>query len=343
MKKRLFILCLTVIFFITYLTPLKVDANSTQFSDIKGHWAEEGIRLLVEKGAISGYPDGSFRPNKEITRAEFVTLIVKLFDLRSNDQTAIDQVFYEDTYTINREGSLDWSHWALKEINIATIRGIIQGTGAKQFSPDDLLTREQMAVIISNLIYKAKPYELQQLAEIAFPMRDVPSIFTDNGTISEWARHDVNTLSRLGVLQGYNDSTYRPEKLATRGEVVTILNRLVERIRTEHATIIFDGYAEEMEADVPVEVKEWIDTSEGDGSQAWHTEDGVYIAVKRIAHAKPCFDIELKSVEMATSRSYVTFDYMYPSTPYECSPMISTHIKVVKIGPTNEVKVNVRK
>ena len=200
MKKKWFLLFLTFILAVAYSLPLKASAKGENLTDIEGHWAEEDMRGLVEKGVISGYPDGTFRPDKEITRAEFVSLLVKAFDLKSNDKNAEDQVFYKDTVTVNSKGFYTWMHWALPEIHIATIRGIIHGTGEDTFSPNEPLTREQLAVIMDNFIYEDTPFILQELSQLALPAIYVVEQFHDASSVSRWAAVKVNRMVVLGMM-----------------------------------------------------------------------------------------------------------------------------------------------
>ncbi len=224
MKKKIFIKLLSFVIVVTFFMPLSVKANFNDLSDIKGHWAEEDIRVLVEKGIISGYPDGSFKPNKSITRAEFVKLVVKTFDLKSYDSSALEKLLYEDTF------NSEWHHWALEYINIATTRGIIQGTGKGKFSPNEPLTREQMAVIIHKLIYEDTPIELLGLSNIhiAYSPELIFNV-KDFNQISSWAQGEVIQTILLGIMRGYGTKTFyfKPRNEATRAEVVTVLVRLL--------------------------------------------------------------------------------------------------------------------
>lgn len=91
--------------------------QATSLTDIQGHWAEANIQQLVQSGAVSGYPDRTFKPNKTITRAEFVVMVVKAFGLQQKDNQG--EVF---TDTKN--------HWAKAAIETAYANGIINGYNA---------------------------------------------------------------------------------------------------------------------------------------------------------------------------------------------------------------------
>lgn len=165
-----------------------------KLSDIKGHWAEKFITELVASGAIGGYPDGTFKPDQSISRAEFATILVKAFHLP--EQTG--KVF-DDTA----------GHWAEKFIATAAAHGIVSGYSDTAFGPDDPITREQMAVMI---------VKAARLAE-----NQNGKAFADADQVSAWARNAVATASQHQIINGYPDNTFRPQNSATRAEAVTVI------------------------------------------------------------------------------------------------------------------------
>lgn len=171
-----------------------------QFKDTKGHWAQDNIAQLVTMGAIDGYGDGTFLPEKGISRAEFVTVLVKALKLEASS----DKVF-ADTAT----------HWAKKEIAIANALGIVEGYSADTFGPDDGITREQMAVMV---VKAAKITPVTTAAN-----------FSDQGQISAWALDYVNTAFANQLINGYGDNTYQPQKGSTRAEAVTVILNPVKK------------------------------------------------------------------------------------------------------------------
>lgn len=164
------------------------------FKDISGHWASESITRLVKMGAITGYPDGTFRPDSSITRAEFATVLVKAFKL----EPRVGKLFADTA-----------SHWAKNDIATATAYGIVSGYSESAFGPDDLITREQMAA----MIFKAT--NLTASSE--------GTNFTDSGAISGWARDAVAAATSQGIMKGYPDNTFRPKGNATRAEAMTVI------------------------------------------------------------------------------------------------------------------------
>jgi hypothetical protein len=177
-----------------------IKPEKLQLIDIDGHWAYDNINKLVALGAISGYTDGSFKPDNNITRAEFATVLVKAFQLENKD----GKIFADIE-----------AHWARDYIATAAIHGIVTGYDDNTFGPDDLLTREQMAVMT---IKAAK------LSPAAGELR-----FADNNSISDWARSPLATAVKNRIINGYPDNTVRPKGHATRAEAVTAIAKALDK------------------------------------------------------------------------------------------------------------------
>ncbi len=162
--------------------------------DVSGHWAETSINKLVNAGAISGYPDGTFKPDSSITRAEFATVLVKAFNLEPRN----GKVFSDTS-----------GHWAENSIRTATAHGIVSGYNASNFGPNDIITREQMAVMI--------------IIAANLTNDEEGKTFADGPQISEWAKKAVGIASSKGIITGYPDNTFKPKANATRAEAVTVI------------------------------------------------------------------------------------------------------------------------
>ena len=174
--------------------PVAVESGKVvKLSDIQGHWAEKTIAELVALGAIGGYPDGTFKPDQGISRAEFATIVVNAFQLPEKTGKV-----FEDTA----------NHWAKNFIATAAAHGIVSGYSNTTFGPDDPITREQMAVMI---VKAAKLAEAQG------------KTFADTDKVSAWAKNAVVTASGKSIISGYPDNTFRPQNNATRAEAATVI------------------------------------------------------------------------------------------------------------------------
>ncbi len=168
--------------------------TASTLNDITGHWAMNNINKMVALGSISGYPDGSFKPDKTVSRAEFATVLVKAFQLSSQTGKA-----FADTA----------GHWAKDIIATAAYYGIVSGYDADTFGPDNPVTREQMAAMIM------KAAGLTPVTE--------ELTFFDSDSISGWARSSMAAAVKNGIINGYPDNTVRPQGNATRAEAVTVI------------------------------------------------------------------------------------------------------------------------
>jgi len=169
-------------------------------NDVSGHWAEADIQRLVQSGVVNGYPDGSFKPDAPITRAEFTAMLVRAFKLTAETGTS-----FADTA----------GHWCEDAIGAAASLGVVEGYDSGTFGPDDPITREQLAVML------VRAMELDLVTG--------STGFADDSSISEWARGFVAAAVEAGILAGYPDNTVRPQGTATRAECLTaVVNALAK-------------------------------------------------------------------------------------------------------------------
>ncbi len=189
------------------VAPAKADltepTKSSPFSDILGHWAEKDITAMYERKIVSGVTDTTFEPDRAITRAEFATLMGKALNLKAANSAGFRDV---------AEGA-----WYASSVNAAAAAGLITGYDGA-FRPEDLITREEMAVII------AKAYTfLGKTAE-----KGGIDKFADAGSISDWAKDSVDLAATAGLISGVTESEFRPRENATRAQCVSILARLLK-------------------------------------------------------------------------------------------------------------------
>jgi hypothetical protein len=176
------------------ITTLPVYASS-KFTDINGHWAQSQIENLTAQNIISGYPDGTFKPDKIITRAEFVTLLVKAFKL----EIKTDKVFNDTA-----------NHWAKDYIATANAFGIANGYSNDIFGPNDPITREQMTVMIVRVA------NLQSSGATLS--------FSDSVKVSDWAKDAVVIASANKIIKGFPDGSFQPLNEASRAQAVIVIS-----------------------------------------------------------------------------------------------------------------------
>lgn len=168
-------------------------------SDLDGHWAKTFIEYLDQEGVINpSATTGLYEPNRDMTRAEFMRYINRAFHF-----TETAPISYADV-TVGT--------WYYETIQIAQKYGYINGVGDNKMEPLGEITREQAAVIIGRL-FKVEPGNVTPA--------DLP--FSDRNEVSDWSAGYIKAAADKGILGGYDDGTFQPNRVVTRGEVAKIL------------------------------------------------------------------------------------------------------------------------
>ncbi|MCA1991918.1 MAG: family 10 glycosylhydrolase [Coleofasciculus sp. S288] len=179
-------------------------SNSTPFSDIQNHWARLFIEALAQRGIISGFPNGTFRPNNSMTRAEFAAIIAKAFPKPSKRQ----YVGFVDVPATN---------WATPVIQKAYEIGFISGFPDKHFRPTDRISRAQVLVSLVNGLEIAS-----QVKSDLLPV--LPHLYQDVAAIPKYARDGIAIATRAGLVANYPTlSLLGPNLAATRADVAVFI------------------------------------------------------------------------------------------------------------------------
>lgn len=176
------------------------------FNDLNGYeWASEAINELYNKGIVSGKGDGIYAPQDNITRAEFVKIIVSAFNLL--DTNAF--VDFEDVPS---------DSWSYSYIASAKKAGIIYGIDDRYFGANNQMSRQDMAVIVSrvmDLVYI--PYSNGSIA------------FNDSYVISDYAREAVMKLASSGIVNGMGDGNFSPNTNVTRAQAAQVIYGVLKK------------------------------------------------------------------------------------------------------------------
>ncbi len=184
-----------------------------EFTDTAGHWAAEEIGVLAARGVISGYPDGSFRPEKPLTRAELAALLARFLGLKA---TAPGDAF----------GDVPPGAWYAGAVAAVREEGLMSGAGGK-FRPHATLTREELAAVA--------------LRVAGIGTRDLAPTFADAQMIAPWARQAVATAAAAGLMSGVGENRFAPRAPVTRAQAAAILCRLAERLGLYTETVTVTG------------------------------------------------------------------------------------------------------
>ena len=201
MKKIvLWIMTITLVMILaTPDTGICVYAKTT-LSDIAGHWAEGDVEAAVDFGYIAGYPDGTFQPERFISRAEFVKIInsVKHF-------TEVADIPFNDVIS---------GKWYYPEVQKAYNAGYIQGDDSGNFRPDDNISRQEAAVVLDRFT---------QGGDADFNIDDI----VDATAVSSWALSAVKKAFSLNYINGDDKKMFNPTDPLKRCEAVKIINRVI--------------------------------------------------------------------------------------------------------------------
>ena len=171
--------------------------------DVQGHWAQKEIQEAVAAGWVDGYPDGSFQPEKTITRAEFTKLLLDAIHLTPD----------MDGHWLTTQG---WTDAALYSGMV-----VPDDYNGKNFRPEKEIARYEIALMTDRalgLVYPANQYAGE----------DLP--FADNAEILDWMKGYVHEAVQAGILEGYPDNTFRPNQTSTRAEAVVMIQRMLHEM-----------------------------------------------------------------------------------------------------------------
>jgi len=179
------------------------------FTDMSAqHWAANVIKELCQKGIIGGYPDGTFKPGNDITRAEFTKIIVKALGLAEENPAA-------PTFKDVAPGD-----WYFGVVEAAAKAGLVKGYEKGEFRPNAKITRQEIAAILVRALGKQ---------DAAAASANAKTAFKDDQSIASWARGSVVVAVQEGLIKGYPDGTFGPKKNATRAETCAMVSRFLEK------------------------------------------------------------------------------------------------------------------
>lgn len=170
--------------------------NGKYFSDIHGHFAQDDIIRITADGIMKGVSASEFAPLSPLTRAQAAVIFSRLLSLPDKESSA-----YPDTA----------GHWAQAEIAAASSAGLFKGYEDGTFRPESAVTREEIAVLLARVL-GAEAYG-----------RSAPSFPDVNA--ERWSYQEITALAELGIINGYEDGYFLPERAINRGEMAALVNR----------------------------------------------------------------------------------------------------------------------
>lgn len=188
----------------TYASKYTVAYVATSFKDVTQDWAKDAISGLGARGIVKGVGDGEFNPKGQVTRAEFITMLMKMLELSDESATT--------SFSDVKQG--EWYHG-----NIATAQklGIVNGKPDGTFGVHENITREDMAVMV---------YKAIQRKQLALPSGETTA-FKDEASIANYAKQAVETIRGAGIINGVGNDEFAPKKNASRAEAAVMIYKLL--------------------------------------------------------------------------------------------------------------------
>lgn len=190
---------ISLLVILAMVSSLLIPSALASFSDTKGHWAEEYIARWEGYHVIGGYEDGSFHPDRALTRGELSAMLSTIFGLQESAQKRFSDLPNGAWYT----------PYMLKCVNAGFLAGTDVGA-----EPNAVVTREQAAVIFARALM--------------VPLGTEKSTgFWDDSSVSDWAKTFVRTMKDQGIIVGTGGNRFEPQQALTRAQAITILNAAV--------------------------------------------------------------------------------------------------------------------
>lgn len=175
---------------------------SPGFEDISTHWAQDVINKMAAKGIVNGKTEATFDPQGEITRAEFITMLVNAFDYEATIMTSFDDTSSDD--------------WFYAPVNTGKALGLVNGVGDNQFNPNASITRQDMVVMMARFFEEEADEKLVALQDT----------FKDSSKASGYARYYINGAAEVDIVSGDGDG-FNPLNNATRAEALKMIDNLL--------------------------------------------------------------------------------------------------------------------
>ena len=198
-------------------TPAETAETTAQetaisFPDTAGHWGEAFIEKAVARGLFNGYPDGSFHPDTEISRADFVTVLWRA----NGSPEPAGTVAFED---------VDPTQYYGKAVLWAKEQGYVDGRTATQFAPTGVLTRQEAMKII--FAHSGGASALEGLLTGTYD-----SGFSDSGEIASWAKSAMYWAYYNEIISGVGNNRLSPTSSLTRAQMAKILVNYLDKFET---------------------------------------------------------------------------------------------------------------
>lgn len=209
MKKQRILSALLALCIVFSLVPTALAEKADDFTDVsRSDWYYQFVDYVTSKGYFNGVADKTFAPADNMTRAMFVTVLFRFHGAKGDrSQSAFTDVAPGEWYT--------------DAINWAAANRIVDGVGNGKFAPNDPITRAQMCTMIERYLALYK-----KAWKVTLPETGSVSVMVDENAIPAYALAAVKQCQRHGLVNGFEDGTFRPNDLSTRAQVAAVIYRM---------------------------------------------------------------------------------------------------------------------
>lgn len=209
MKKQRILSALLALCIVFSLVPTALAEKADDFTDVsRSDWYYQFVDYVTSKGYFNGTSETTFAPAENMTRAMFVTVLFR-FDGAKGDRS-------QSAFTDVAPGE-----WYTDAINWAAANRIVDGVGDGKFAPNDPITRAQMCTMIERYLALYK-----KAWKVTLPETGSVSVMVDENAIPAYALAAVKQCQRHGLVNGFEDGTFRPNELSTRAQVAAVIYRM---------------------------------------------------------------------------------------------------------------------
>ncbi|WP_226675900.1 S-layer homology domain-containing protein [Rossellomorea aquimaris] len=209
--------------------PSLSTARAEETTDIDGHWAETQIKEALHSELVNGYPDGTFKPNHSISRAEFAAMVNRKFNFSEKKKI--------------QAPDMNGKEWYAEDLSVAVGSGYMNGYENGFMKPKSPISRQEVATIVARIL------DLEANSKAA-------NVFKDS--IPEWSKGSVGAVVSEKLMIGLPNGKFVPTKSITRAEAVVTLGRVERETVTYDKPGVFgpDSGTETIQSDVTVSAKD---------------------------------------------------------------------------------------
>lgn len=180
--------------------------------------AQTAVQRVQESGLMNGFPDGTFHPERQLTRAELASILAKTFKLEARQPTRAQSQTAQETMLKD----VPAGYWAVEAINEVVSRGIMRGYREGFFYPEQRVSRAEALAIFG------QAYGVQQYDDNT--VNSILSTYPDAHQIPDWARKAMATSLKNGFVEVESSSRIRPQQMMTRGDMAYALSQYIDRL-----------------------------------------------------------------------------------------------------------------